>query len=166
MIRQAIDSDKTVIGICLGSQLIAEVLGTKVFSNNQKEIGWFDIQQVFENRNHPILKSFIPKFPVFHWHGDTFDLPTGSIRLFESEVCTNQAFIYQENVLGLQFHFEVTAETMKEMLENGKEELVKNETIQSAEEILLQAANIEVNNQRMFSILDYFQQKTSDHKLW
>ncbi|MEI8271550.1 MAG: hypothetical protein WCG08_02910, partial [Paludibacter sp.] len=63
-------------------------------------------------------------------------------------------------------HFEVTAETMKEMLENGKEELVKNETIQSAEEILLQAANIEVNNQRMFSILDYFQQKTSDHKLW
>jgi GMP synthase-like glutamine amidotransferase len=166
LIRQAIDSDKTVIGICLGSQLIAEVLGTKVFSNNQKEIGWFDIQQVFENRNHPILKSFIPKFPVFHWHGDTFDLPTGSIRLFESEVCTNQAFIYQENVLGLQFHFEVTAETMKEMLENGKEELVKNETIQSAEEILLQAANIEVNNQRMFSILDYFQQKTSDHKLW
>ncbi|MEI8273467.1 MAG: type 1 glutamine amidotransferase, partial [Paludibacter sp.] len=107
LIRQAIDSDKTVIGICLGSQLIAEVLGTKVFSNNQKEIGWFDIQQVFENRNHPILKSFIPKFPVFHWHGDTFDLPTGSIRLFESEVCTNQAFIYQENVLGLQFHFEV-----------------------------------------------------------
>lgn len=166
LIRQAIDSDKTVIGICLGSQLIAEVLGTKVFSNNQKEIGWFDIQQVFENRNHPILKSFIPKFPVFHWHGDTFDLPTGSIRLFESEVCTNQAFIYQENVLGLQFHFEVTAETMKEMLENGKEELVKNETIQSAEEILLQAANIEVNNQRMFSILDYFQQKTSHHKLW
>ncbi len=158
-IRQAIDSGKTVIGICLGSQLIAEVLGAKVYPNKQKEIGWFEIQQVFENRNHPILKSFIPKFPVFHWHGDTFDLPTGSIRLFESEGCTNQAFIYHENVLGLQFHFEVTAETMKEMLENGKEELVKNQTIQSADEIIHHAANIEVNNQRMFSILDYFYKK-------
>ena len=161
-ILQAIASGKTVIGICLGSQLIADVLGSRVYPNKQKEIGWFDIFSTVESSETSILNGFESKFPVFHWHGDTFDLPTRAIRLFESETCLNQAFLYKENVLGLQFHFEVTQESMKQMVIHGANELIESETVQSAEKILLQTEFIESNNQKMFRILDYLQEKTSD----
>jgi len=158
-IRQAIEKGKTVIGICLGSQLIAEVLGAKVYPNKQKEIGWFDLQLTDAGKNEKLLSNFEDKFPVFHWHGDTYDLPVGSIRLFSSKVCQNQAFLYKDNVLGLQFHFEATSETLKEMVTNGASELIENETIQSVEKILAQTNYTELNNMKMFSILDYLQKK-------
>jgi GMP synthase-like glutamine amidotransferase len=154
-IREAIEKGKTVIGICLGSQLIAEALGAKVYPNKQKEIGWFDLELTTEGKNQKILAGFEYKFPVFHWHGDTFDLPAGSKRLFQSEATANQAFLYKEKVLGLQFHFEVTARTLHEMVQNGISELAECETIQSAEQILKQTAFIEANNKKMFQILDY-----------
>jgi len=140
----------------LGSQLIAEVLGAKVYPNKQKEIGWFDITLSETAARHPLFENFENQFPVFHWHGDTYDLPTGSTHLISSEVCLNQAFLYKKNVLGLQFHFEVTERTLKEMVENGKPELVRSKTVQSAKQILSQTENIEANNKKMFHILDYF----------
>jgi GMP synthase-like glutamine amidotransferase len=158
-IRQAIEKGKTVLGICLGSQLIAEVLGTKVYPNKQKEIGWFDLQLTSEGKNEKLLSGFEDKFPVFHWHGDTYDLPAGSTRLFSSEVCLNQAFLYKDNVLGLQFHFEATPETLKEMVTHGANELIEAETIQSAEQILAQINFIDSNNKKMFDILDYLKKK-------
>jgi GMP synthase-like glutamine amidotransferase len=154
-IKQAIEKGKTIIGICLGSQLIAEVLGAKVYPNKQKEIGWFGLQITEEGKNRDLLNGFDEKFTVFHWHGDTYDLPAGSIRLFSSEVCLNQAFLYSENVLGLQFHFEATAETLKEMVAHGSDELIENKTIQSGRQILAQTGFIDSNNKRMFDILDY-----------
>jgi GMP synthase-like glutamine amidotransferase len=156
-IRKAIEVGKTVIGICLGSQLIAEVLGSNVYPNKQKEIGWFDIKITKDGMNLPIMKGFEEEFPVFHWHGDTFNLPVGSKLLFSSKVCENQAFLYQYIVLGLQFHFEVTLESMYKMIENGKSELVENETIQSEKAILLKADLIKENNVRMFQILDFLE---------
>lgn len=155
-IKQAIEAEKTVIGICLGSQLIAEVLGAKVYPNKQKEIGWFNLQLTDAGKNQALLNGFEASFPVFHWHGDTFDLPTGSKRLFQSDVTKNQAFLYNEKVLGLQFHFEVTPDTLKDMLENGAGELVEAKTIQTTEEILKNSENIKTNNKRMFQLLDYF----------
>ena len=155
-IRQAIEKGKTVLGICLGSQLIAEVLGAKVYPNKQKEIGWYDLHLTDEGKNEKLLAGFEDKFPVFHWHGDTYDLPAGSIRLFSSEVCLNQAFLYKGNVLGLQFHFEATAETLKEMVTHGASELVEDKTVQSAEQILAQTNFIDSNNRKMFDILNYF----------
>jgi len=107
-IKQAIEAGKTVLGICLGSQLIAEVLGAKVYPNKQKEIGWFDVALSERAKTDSLFAGFEDKFPVFHWHGDTFDLPEGSKHLISSEVCKNQAFLYNDKVLGLQFHFEVT----------------------------------------------------------
>jgi len=159
-IREAIEKGKTVIGICLGSQLIAEVLGAKVYPNKQKEIGWFDVKLSETSKGHPLFVGFEDKFPVFHWHGDTFDLPAGSIHLISSAVCLNQAFLYNDNVLGLQFHFEVTGQTLSGMVKNGLHELAQNETIQSAEQILKQTAYIEANNKKMFQILDYFEKST------
>ena len=155
-IRQAIEKGKTVIGICLGSQLIAEVLGAKVYPNKQKEIGWFDIKLSDTAKKDPMLEGFEEQFPVFHWHGDTYDLPAGSKHLFRNGVCENQAFLFNEKVLGLQFHFEVTAQTLQEMVENGATELVESETIQSAKEILTKTTHIAANNNKMFQLLDYF----------
>jgi GMP synthase-like glutamine amidotransferase len=158
-IRQAIESGKTVVGICLGSQLIAEVLGAKVYPNKQKEIGWFDIKKTESAKSHPFLEQVEEQFAVFHWHGDTFDLPADCERLFSSAVCLNQAFLYKEKVLSLQFHFEVTPQTLKEMIENGMSELVEDKTIQSAAKILEQTKYIESNNKKMFQILDYLEKE-------
>ena len=155
-IRKAIEQGKTVIGICLGSQLIAEVLGAKVYPNHQKEIGWFNVKLSKTALELPLFKDFEEKFPVFHWHGDTYDIPIGSKHLMSSDNCRNQAFLFGENVLGLQFHFEVTGHTLKSMVEYGKDELVENNTIQSAAEILGKTKHTEENNRKMFQILDYF----------
>lgn len=158
-VKSAIENGKTVIGICLGSQLIAEVLGAKVYPNKQKEIGWLDIKKTENAEKHPLFALIEDEFTVFHWHGDTFDLPEGSIRMFSSEACINQAFIYNESVLGLQFHFEVTPQTLQDMVENGMQELVADKTIQTASEILTRTEYVESNNEKMFKVLDYFEQK-------
>lgn len=155
-IRQAIDMEKTVIGICLGSQLIAEVLGAKVYPNHQKEIGWFDVRLSETASNLQLFKGFEEQFPVFHWHGDTYDIPAGCTSLISSDTCINQAFLYHDNVLGLQFHLEVTPQSLQDMVDHGKEELVVNNTIQSAEAILGETRHIAENNQKMFQLLDYF----------
>jgi GMP synthase-like glutamine amidotransferase len=154
-IREAIEAGKTVIGICLGSQLIADVLGAKVYPNNQKEIGWFNLERTEEGKKGTILAGFEDNFHVFHWHGDTFDLPEGSKRLFQSEITANQAFLYNKKVLGLQFHFEVTLNSLQDMLKHGANELIESNTIQTAEKILSQTSYIDSNNQKMFEILNY-----------
>lgn len=152
-IRQAIDANKTVLGICLGSQLIADAMDAKVYPNREKEIGWFNISLTQESHESDLLDGFDETFPVFHWHGDTFDLPIGAYHLLLSEGCKNQAFC-RDNVLGLQFHFEVTAESLKEMLKHGKDELTGGKYIQSEEEILDHQQPIQQNNKLMFTILD------------
>ena len=155
-IRKAIEQGKTVIGICLGSQLIAEVLGAKVYPNKQKEIGWYDVRLSETAKELELFKNFEEHFPVFHWHGDTFDLLAGSKHLISSEVCRNQAFLFNEKVLGLQFHFEVTERTLTSMVEHGKEELIEDRTIQPAARILEETTVIGNNNLRMYQLLDYF----------
>lgn len=156
-IKEAIDSGKTVIGICLGSQLIAEVLGAKVYANQFKEIGWFDISLTQEGKENHLFPGFESSFKVFHWHGDTFDLPANSVHLAFSEACKNQAFLYNNKVLGLQFHFEVTADSLSNMLENGNDELVEAAYVQSEQDIKKHQEFIAENNQRMYAILDTLQ---------
>ncbi len=115
LIKNAIEAEKTVLGICLGAQLIADVLGAKVYAGPQKEIGWFPIQG---------LNSFLPKtLTAFHWHGDTFEIPEGASRLASSEACKNQGFIYNDRIVALQFHLETTPESMEALIENCAGEL-------------------------------------------
>lgn len=153
-IREAIKNGKVVIGICLGSQLIAEVLGSEIFPNKQKEIGWFDVELTETGKSTFIFGGFDSTFTAFHWHGETYNLPAETTHLFQSKACENQGFLYKENVLGIQFHFEVTANSLQMMLENGATELIENETVQSPEEILRNTGFIENSNKMMFQILN------------
>lgn len=155
-IAEAIKKNKIVIGICLGSQLIADVLGSKVYQGQQKEIGWYPIQVTTEAQTHQVFASLPASFTVFHWHGDTFDLPPGAVRLAYSEVCANQAFIYGDRVLGLQFHLESTQDSVRQIIENCALELVAGKYIQKAEEMLAQSDDFSNINTAMCKILDYF----------
>ena len=154
-IRGAISNDKTVIGICLGAQLLAVVLGARVYTNKYKEIGWFDIGNPPGFMNEKWEYNINGGIKAFHWHGDTFDLPQNSIHLFSSAACENQGFLYKSNVLGLQFHFEATPQSVMEMVSNGEEELTEGKYIQRRDDILRQKAFYSETNQMMFNILDH-----------
>ena len=152
-IKKAIEADKTVIGICLGTQLIANVLGAKVYKNRHKEIGFFPVEQtvianevkqsvqqnnVISSAARNLATNFTELFDnqtVFHWHGETFDLPENAVLLASSEACINQAFLYKENVLGLQFHLEMDEAAIEKIIENCRVELVESKFIQSEETI-------------------------------
>jgi GMP synthase-like glutamine amidotransferase len=152
-IKEAIDANKKVIGICLGAQLISNALGGIVSINEDKEIGWFPVEVVASEL--PILKHVPKVLNVFHWHGETFSIPENAVRLFQSEGCLNQGFLYKDHVLGLQFHFEVTKETMSEMAVAGQDELIEAKYVQSLETILATTQFVEQNNTIMFRFLDF-----------
>jgi GMP synthase (glutamine-hydrolysing) len=107
-IVQAVERKQPVLGICLGSQLIARALGGRVYPNQRKEIGWFDIHLTEAASSDQLFSGMNPSETVFQWHGETFDLPARAARLASSEACANQAFRLGSNVYGLQFHLEVT----------------------------------------------------------
>jgi len=134
-IKQAVEKNKLVLGICLGSQLIAEVLGAKVYPNKLKEIGWFKIKTTEAVKENAVFNFFPKETVVFHWHGDTYDIPAGAVRLAESEAAKNQAFIFNNKVIGLQFHIEVTELLLNNMVDSGIKELKKDIYVQTAEEI-------------------------------
>ncbi|MCS7150499.1 MAG: type 1 glutamine amidotransferase [Caldimicrobium sp.] len=104
LIEEALKVNKPFLGICLGAQMLAKVLGSKVYPGEKgKEIGWLEI---FKVADHPYFEAFPQKFNVFQWHGDTFELPKGALRVFASDRYENQGFVYGRAV-GLQFHLEV-----------------------------------------------------------
>lgn len=107
LIRDAVSRGIPVLGICLGAQLIAHALGATVRRNPAKEIGWFDVE--FKQSDDPLFGD-LDHETVFHWHGETFDLPAGACLLASSDLCTNQAFRAGQLTYGIQFHLEVTPE--------------------------------------------------------
>ena len=154
-IAKAIDEGKKIIGICLGLQLIASVLGSKVYPNGQKEIGWFPVYNPGDKSN--FILSSNETFPAFHWHGETFTLPDNAELLVSSEGCINQAYSVGKNILGIQFHPEVTTETLSQMLTFGKVELVEGKYIQKEEYIRSNSHFVIDGNTRMQRILNYFE---------
>jgi GMP synthase (glutamine-hydrolysing) len=99
---------RPVLGVCLGAQLIARALGARVYRNPSKEIGWYDIHLTADAPSDPLFSALNPVETVFHWHGETFDLPHHAIWLASSAACAHQAFRVATNIYGLQFHLEVT----------------------------------------------------------
>lgn len=135
-IEQAIKSNKKVLGICLGAQLIADVLGARVYKNTDKEIGWHPVVMNQNAKDSPVFKTLPKEFNTFHWHGDTFEIPDGATHLASSEGCRNQAFNYNNKVIGLQFHVEVTEQSVKKLIDNCRDEITEGNYIQSSEEML------------------------------
>ena len=128
-IRRAIESGKPVLGVCLGAQLIASACGARVYPNRCKEIGWFSVRAT--GVDGPACFQFPERFDAFHWNGETFDLPAGAVRLAESAGCENQAFQRGESTIGLQFHPEVTPESVREIIANCRAELESSEYVQT-----------------------------------
>lgn len=158
-IKRAVDAGKMVLGICLGAQLIASALGAQVYPTNEKEIGWFPVFSTNEGSRHSLFES-ANSHPVFHWHGDTFDLPAGATLLASSEACLNQAFSVGERVVGLQYHLEITPDGLHEMLRHGERELKEALFVQRKEEILSQQGLTKETNGRMFRLLDHLEKTT------
>lgn len=136
-IAAAIDQGKYVLGICLGAQLIATALGSRVYQHTQREIGWFPVDPVQtaapKNNSH----LFAASFEAFHWHGDTFDLPKDTEHLASSAGCHNQAFAFGDRVLALQFHLEATQETAEALIQHCGDELTPGQSyVQTDDEIL------------------------------
>lgn len=135
-IERAIRAGRPVLGICLGAQLIADVLGARVHRNPHREIGWFPVERTADALRSRLGRTFPETFEAFHWHGDTFDLPAGATHLARSAACERQAFSYEEYVLGLQFHIETTREGAQALLAECKNDLVPGPYVQSADEIV------------------------------
>jgi len=144
-IKQIIAQNKPVLGICLGAQLIAEVLGATVKKNKQREIGFFPLAGDG--------KIFPAEFTAFHWHGDTFGIPEGAAHLASSAATKNQAFIYKDNVLGLQFHLETTEESLLSLYEHCKDEVTGGPFIQTLEKMTPFFPELPAANARMFGLL-------------
>jgi GMP synthase (glutamine-hydrolysing) len=154
LLGDAIEAGKVVLGICLGAQLLAAVLGARVRAGRYKEIGWFPIEATPEAARSRVAGALPSRLEVFHWHGDGFALPAGAIRIARSAACENQGFVYAERVVGLQFHLETTPQTAAELVENCGHELVPSPFVQGAEVILSDPRRFETINGVMGRLLD------------
>ena len=153
-IKKTLKSQKPILGICLGAQLIADALGAKVVKNKFTEIGWYSV----ENIGADFLKD--KSYNTFHWHGDTFELPKGAKVIFSNENCINQGFSYcGGKVIALQCHFEVTVKSIKNLILNCREELINTEKIQEEEKILQAVCHVKKLNKTMQDILNYWNGK-------
>lgn len=152
-IQKCLQYNVAILGICLGSQLVANVLGAKVYAAPQKEIGWFDITAYSESEANPIFNILPKEFITLHFHGDTFDLPHQTKLLYSSQQTKNQAFAYKNNVIGLQFHLEMIKSGISELFTLLKDE--PSGTIQSKDFVLSKVKYIEQNNDFMYSLLDW-----------
>lgn len=152
-VHDAIARDISVLGVCLGAQIIASAMGARVYGNPVKEIGWLPVQAI----PSPGETFHLPQeFLAFHWHGDTFDLPQDAVHLARSSSCENQAFQLKRNVIGLQFHLETTRDSMLALVDNGREELVPAPTIQTEGEMhAVPDALYKVINTLMGEVLAY-----------
>lgn len=152
-VRETVQAGKPVLGICLGAQLIASALGARVYPGPEKEIGWFPV-----HAETVVGDTF--RFPaaveVLHWHGETFDLPAHAKHLASSAACRHQAFQCGPRVLGLQFHLEMTPESVTAIIANCRHELRPQRFVQSESELLAAppAAYRSINS-LMAAVLDY-----------
>lgn len=134
-IAEAIAAGKKIIGICLGAQLIACVLGAKVTRNSHREIGWFPLQ-INPRSEHPVAKILANCPHVFHWHGDTFALPANAKLIASSEACEHQAYVIDNQIYGFQFHLETTETSASALIKHCAEDLDNSPYVQSAGEML------------------------------
>ncbi|MCB1866131.1 MAG: type 1 glutamine amidotransferase [Chromatiales bacterium] len=154
LIRSAIRNGRHVLGVCLGAQQIAAAMGARVYRNAEREIGWFDITSTPQAGSHPLGRALPARDAVFHWHGDTFDLPNDAVWLARSDACAHQAFALGDRVLALQFHLETTVESATALTVNCADEMVPAKYVQSTAQVLSDPQRFEVLNRHMAALLE------------
>ncbi len=151
LIEEAIETEKKVLGVCLGAQLIASVLGARVYRNRFKEIGWFPLQVAEAGR----ARWDLPKeFTAFHWHGDAFDLPKDAVHLAKSAACENQMFAVGAKVVGIQFHLEATRAAVEDMLRHGAADLGEGPYVRAPSAMLAPDAPFAAAHALLDGVLD------------
>jgi len=123
-LKKVVKLNKPYLGICFGGQIIARLLGARVRKTKVMEIGGYDVKLTSDGKKSRFFKDFPARFPVFHWHEDTFDVPKGAKLLVEGEDCKNQSFSYK-NALALQFHLEITSKDAEEWTRKYVNEIVR-----------------------------------------
>jgi len=152
-LAQAVADGCRIVGLCLGAQLMAEILGGVVTPNKQKEIGWFPVVRMSDQAPWPqLLPSTLL---AFHWHGETFSLPPDAQWLMRSEACANQAFIWQNQVLALQCHLEMTADTIATLCHHCRDDLVDGMWIQQPEAMQVTHEQFAVAQSLMVGLIHY-----------
>lgn len=150
-LEEAIKREKKILGICLGAQLLAEVMGARIFKNAHPEIGWFPVNLTPEAGSSPLFNGLPEEFTPFHWHGETFEVPEEAVRTSESEGCKNQSFTFGNRILGLQFHIEMTEFNINNLIVNCYDEIRDGRYIQEPVEMSRGAAGYIEEN---FKVMD------------
>jgi len=133
---------------------VANVLGARILKNTHREIGWFPIECLPEIKETLLGKILPRKMEVFHWHGDMFEIPGGAIHIASSKACYNQGFILDNHIIGFQFHIESTMESVKALIENGRDELDGSEFVQTESEMLTDKLKFDRINSVVYSVLE------------
>jgi GMP synthase-like glutamine amidotransferase len=154
LIAEAVREEKPILGICLGAQLLAQVLGASVYPNREEEIGWFPVRLTLQSERSRLFSGLPATMKVLHWHGETFDLPQSAVLLAESNLCRNQAFEVDGRVLGMQFHLEVQPQGLERLVENLLADLARGRGVQSASEIRASAHLAQELRPTLYTILD------------
>jgi GMP synthase-like glutamine amidotransferase len=157
LIRSCRESEKPVLGICLGAQLIASAVGSRVFPGRHTEIGWFPVEFNQSEEVRRLFPALPVKTTVFHWHGDTFDLPKDALLLGSSEITPVQAFISYKKLLALQFHLEIKPENISLMINHSGEDLVSSRYIQDAGELSAGLTNLSENKALLEIFLNFLE---------
>jgi GMP synthase-like glutamine amidotransferase len=153
LIKSSIESGKIILGICLGAQFIADALGSKVYKNSHREIGWFPIN-VTKQLDNTIFQGIFPQgIEVFHWHDETFEIPASGVLVASSEACQNQGFIVENRIVGLQFHLETTLNLAKALIKNCRNELDGSKFVQNEKDILEKEKRFLPINKLMLAVL-------------
>lgn len=154
LVEQTMAAEKPVFGICLGAQLMAQILGAPVTPGPHPEIGWFPVQILAAARKSWLDGCLPGQFHSFFWHEETFDIPAGAIQIARSTAYENQGFVWGRH-LALQFHLEVTPEWAAMLVARDAAQLIEHPFIQRAEDILGQSGVLaRENNTMMAGLLD------------
>jgi GMP synthase (glutamine-hydrolysing) len=165
LIGGCLTAAKITLGVCLGSQLLAEVLGAPVYPNRYKEIGWFPVERCCAAAEAPICRSLPSQFTVFQWHGDTYDLPPGAAHLAKSAACAVQAFEHPYAV-GLQFHLELTPPAIRDLISECAADIGSGPYEQPPSELLAAMHHCETAGKLMEQILDALETRIQDSARW
>lgn len=155
LLRRTLEADRPVLGVCLGAQFLADVMGAAVHGAPHREIGWYPVSFTDEALALPGFADFPSELEVMHWHGDTFEVPQGCVPVGASAGCANQGFVHSRRpIAGFQFHMEWDRETAAALTENCVDDLAPGPFTQSTDAILVSEDRFEAMNAWMFRFLD------------